>query len=165
MAGGPMSGRGVLHWWSKRKDEREARPEAVRAAAMELLDRLVGPLVRDGAATMRAMESHVPGVHVVPRSPDAAPIWLYPSAHLHSLCVGANGNLHEVLVGGDGEWLAELEACLRAVLDGRYVEEISDRGRHLTMTFELQDGADIVVEHVGASEYGDVGVRRYKPYA
>ena len=99
-----------------------------------------------------------------PRNPRAAAIWLQPDPAYHSLCVGPYGNLHEVFDD------AQLEQCIRAIVHGRYSEELTADGRRLTtltMTFHLPEATDIQVRHMGSSDmiHGEPGLRRYAPYS
>lgn len=96
-----------------------------------------------------------------PRNPGAAGIWLQPDPAYHSLCVGPYGNLHEIFDD------AELELCLRAIVEGRYSEDVAADGQRLTMTFHLPDTTEIRVTHIGALgiTYGEPGLRRYAAYS
>lgn len=133
------------------------------AEARAIVERVAEPYIAAGGATI---EEYADGhVEVRPKAASAAKVWFEPGEHLHFLCVGPHGNLHEVLVGDDDAWKTELAGCLEAVFAGRYVEVVSANRRRLTMRFE--DPAHIVVEHFGAMRdpnYGAPGEHRYAPY-
>jgi hypothetical protein len=149
----------------RRKEERWARADALDRAAFGILERLAKPLVANGAASLVWVD-HKEGLVLRPADPYPAAVGLYPGPRLHSLLVGPEGNLHEVPVRGGTGWRTELEACLRAVIEGRYVEEVSDDGTRITMTFGLPGGGDTVTRHVGrgGDGYGEPGLHRYGPY-
>jgi hypothetical protein len=159
----------VLSRWRDRRNRREAEWRAhvdgARRRAFAILERIAKPLEASGAATLRRVDGD--GLVLRPTDPSAAAVGLYPEPHLHALLVGPEGNLHEVLIRPDGGWRDELEACLRAVVDGGYVEEISGDGHRLTMTFRVPGGEDVRSRLVGdGGEYfGPPGVHGYGPYA
>jgi hypothetical protein len=149
----------------RRDEERWAHADAVIRAAFGVLERLAKPLVANGAASLVWVDEKE-GLVLRPDNPFAAAVGLYPGRHLHSLLVGPEGNLHEVLVRRRAGWRTELEACLRAVIEGRYAEEVSEDGTRITMTFGVPGGEDTVTRHVGrgGDGYGEPGVHRYEPY-
>jgi hypothetical protein len=154
------------NWSRRRAAERWARADALDRAAFGILERLAKPLVSGGVASLVWVDEKE-GLVLRPTEPAAAAVGLYPGRHMHSLLVGPEGNLHEVRVQRGAGWRDELEACLQAVVEGRYVEEVSDDGSQVTMTFGVPHGADTVTRHVGrgGDGYGEPGVHRYAPYA
>jgi hypothetical protein len=157
----------MMDWWRdrtrRRRDEKRARAAAIDAEARGIIERIAAPYLAAGKATVNEYPDGHLEVH--PRAANAAAVWFEPGEHLHSLCVGPHGNLHEVLVGDDDGWKIELARCLEAVFEGRYVEVVSANGRRLTMHFE--DPAAIVVKHFSghrAIDYGTPGEHRYAPY-
>jgi hypothetical protein len=159
----------VLEWWRirrrRRAEERWARADGVRRAAFGILQRLARPLEERNAASLVWVDDQE-GLVLRPASPWAAPVGLYPGPDSHGLLVGPEGNLHEVPVRGNGSWRDELEACLRAVIEGGYAEEVSEDRCRLRMTFALPGGEEIVARHAGAGGdgYGEPGVHRYAAY-
>jgi hypothetical protein len=148
----------VRHRRARRAAERAAALAHARATAFGVLEGVIDPFVRAGEATVSRSED---SANVEPRNPRAAAIWLEPDPAYHSLGVGPHGNLHEIFDD------AELELCLRAIVDGRYSEDVAADGQRLIMRFHLPDATEIRVMHFGAPgmTYGEPGLRRYPAYS
>lgn len=163
----------LLRRWKARRARRhaeiDARDARIREVGVREVERLVRAVVEAGAATMSKDEYDT--IRLVPTNPRAAQLLVSPGLHWYDIGVGPHLNNHEALISRDEEWNSDIEACIVAVLEGRYVEEVNDKANDLTMTFGIPDREDIVVIRRagstpadGSPMYGKPGVHTYEPY-
>lgn len=145
--------------------EWDREENAQRASAFAVFRRVAEPCVAVGVAQLRSDDRGAIGL--VPGKQAAAAMWLAleeTRANRFTLFagdlllqVGPHGVAHKIQTWDhitrewipDADWAPDLEACLQAVVEGRYSEQVSQDGRKLVMTFSgtKLDGADVVTEH------------------
>jgi|PersoiStandDraft_1058852.scaffolds.fasta_scaffold00197_5 hypothetical protein len=154
-----------------RRAKHEARLAGLRAAqpavtkkVREAIAPIVDPLLETGRATLDVQIGEwTTEFHLCPKNSGAARLDLDGSRDQINVLVGDIGSCKEIWQGCTPEGLEELVACVAAVVEGRYVEQVYRHGSRELMTFGEPPCPTYKRMSVGGA-YGPSRTTRYEPY-
>jgi hypothetical protein len=142
---------------------REAQP-VVTKKVREAIAPIVDPLLEDGRAVLDVRPGEwMTEFHLRPKNSRAAPLALEVEKEMILVFVGEPGASKEIWQGCTPEGLEELVACVAAVVEGRYVEQVYRHGSRELMTFGEPPCPTYKRMSVRGA-YGPSRTTRYEPY-
>jgi hypothetical protein len=160
--------RAVLANYEARLAELRAARPAVAKNVREAIAPIVDPLLETGRATLDVQIGEwTTEFHLYPKNSGAARLGIDASRDQIDVLVGDAGSCKEIWQGCTPDGLEELVACVAAVAEGKYVEQVfdDDLGSCVVMTFG--EGLCPRYERFGPrGAYGEPKPRtiRYEPY-